>query len=228
MAIIKKRKSKFTQVHNVLLSDSRLSLKAIGLFCYMFSKPDNWHFTIKSMSSQLKDGQNSIVTALKELKQFGYVKYNRCGDGTGEYYLDDQPDKENQNLIEPHHENPHVDFPHMDFPHVGNPDELIILYPSNKELSNTKRETRALDFFKKYHPSQWETFLMQHKSKIKNFQKFYLDFNDTFDLESREYDGNTIRLRLNKYARNWIENQNIFKTRNDIQGLTRPDLQRID
>ena len=81
---------------------------------------------------------------------------------------------------------------------------------NNNTINNTKnkRETRALDFYEKNYPSQWETFLMNHKSKIKDFQKFCDDFNDAFDIEQLDYNDRVIRARLNKYARNWIVNQN--------------------
>lgn len=92
-----------------------------------------------------------------------------------------------------------------------------------KSLVNTtintkiKRETRAIDFFSEQYPTQWEAFLISYKSKIKDFQKFTADFNDTFDQEKLEYDDRVIRGRLNKYARNWVERQdlNLRRSGND-------------
>lgn len=94
---IKKREGNYTQVSNDFLRDNRISFKAKGLFCYMFSMNDDWNFTIKSISTQQKEGQTSVSTALKELKDFGYIKYTKHQDGSGTYYLDDFPKPENPN-----------------------------------------------------------------------------------------------------------------------------------
>lgn len=51
---ISKKKSNFTTVQNSILRDNRLSFKAKGLFCYMFSMSDGWNFTIRSIATQQK------------------------------------------------------------------------------------------------------------------------------------------------------------------------------
>ena len=61
---IQKRQSKFIQVSNSFLRDNNVSFKAKGLFCYMFSMADNWNFTIKSIATQQKDGEASIISAM--------------------------------------------------------------------------------------------------------------------------------------------------------------------
>ncbi len=88
-------------------------------------------------------------------------------------------------------------------------DEMGKSYKDNNKTntrSNNSEETRSIDFFKKNFPSEWEYFLMQNKSQIKNFERFCADFNDTFDLENREYNYRNIKIRLDKYARAWIHN----------------------
>jgi len=82
--------------------------------------------------------------------------------------------------------------------------------------NNTKEgDTHALDFLKLNFPSRFESFLIQNKKQIKNFEKFSLDFNDTCDQEKLEYDVRVLFARLGKYARNWIENQNRFAPKED-------------
>lgn len=98
MARISKRVSPYTQVSNLILRDNRISFKAKGLFSYMFSMEEGWNFTIKSIVAQQKDGQASIVSALDELKKFGYLKYEKHPDGSGTYHLDDMPNVENPNV----------------------------------------------------------------------------------------------------------------------------------
>ena len=96
MSIIKKQKKNFTQISNKLLNDNNLSFKAKGLFAFMDSKPDKWNFTIKSIASQTKEGIESISSAMKELKNNGYMTYKKYKDGHGEYELFDEPYTENQ------------------------------------------------------------------------------------------------------------------------------------
>jgi len=64
----------------------------------MISKPDSWHFTLKSISSQTKDGMRSVSSAMSELKEENYVFYEKKSDGTGVYYLDEKPDEQNPKL----------------------------------------------------------------------------------------------------------------------------------
>ena len=92
---IKKRDDKFVRVSNDFIRDKRISFKAKGLFCYMFSMDNDWNFTMKSIATQQGDGLASITSAMNELKEFGYIVYTKHFDGTGTYYLDDEPKPEN-------------------------------------------------------------------------------------------------------------------------------------
>jgi hypothetical protein len=81
------------------------------------------------------------------------------------------------------------------------------------EIYNEKykeRETRAIDFLIKNFPARYEQdFAIKYKSKIKDFEKFKMDFDDTADIEKLSYSF-TLFARLSKYARNWIQNQDKF------------------
>lgn len=104
---------------------------------------------------------------------------------------------------------------------------------NNTSINNTiEREKRALDFLQKNKPIKFEQqFLMHYKSKIKDFQKFCSDFNNTCDIEELPYKENVLFARLFKYADNWMHNQakyDLKVIKNDDQiGLQRPDLKRI-
>lgn len=110
---IKKHQIPYTQISNDLLNDQRITLKAKGLYCFMFSKPDDWNFTIKSMAKQLKDGAEAVSSGLKELKKSGWLRYYKKSDGTGVYMLNSEPkpdfqDKVETNALEPKPENPYL------------------------------------------------------------------------------------------------------------------------
>lgn len=105
MNTIKKRDNNFTQVSNSFLRDNNISFKAKGLFCYMFSMSDGWNFTMQSIAAQQNDGLSSIKSAMDELKQYGYIVYEKHANGKGTYHLNDEPKVENPNV-----ENPNVGF----------------------------------------------------------------------------------------------------------------------
>lgn len=75
MPIIRRQKPKgYTVMSNYIFTKDKLSLKAIGLFCYMVSRPEGWNFSERGLAGQLKDGKASIASALKELKEKKYIK----------------------------------------------------------------------------------------------------------------------------------------------------------
>ena len=118
MAKIEKKEVPYTQINNKLLNDKDISLKAKGLYSFMYSKPNNWNFTIKSMVTQLKDGYDAIQRGLQELKAKGWVEYKKLSNGTGIYTLQ----------VEPKTEKPKLDNPIM-----GKPPRI-----SNKDIINKK------------------------------------------------------------------------------------------
>ena len=80
-------KGSYVKIPNELLNDPVISFKAKGLFCHMASKPDNFNFTVRSLSRQFPDGLKSVYSALIELKKRGWINYIKSGDGTGKYSL---------------------------------------------------------------------------------------------------------------------------------------------
>lgn len=75
MPIIRRQKPKgYTVISNYMFTNDTLSLKAIGLFCYMVSRPEGWNFSERGLASQLKDGKASIASALRELKEKKYIR----------------------------------------------------------------------------------------------------------------------------------------------------------
>lgn len=132
---VKHKETPFTQISNALLNDITLSLKAKGLYAYMYSKPDNWNFTIRSMSSQLREGYEAIQRALKELKEHGWIKYDKKQSGEGVYTILYEPETEkpimenSQKRETPLSENPIMVKPDR----INNKDTN-----NNKELFNNK------------------------------------------------------------------------------------------
>jgi|ETNmetMinimDraft_22_1059887.scaffolds.fasta_scaffold03281_2 predicted HTH transcriptional regulator len=75
---------------SLIFNDQSISIKAIGLYSYMSYHTQihkSGKFTIRSLAKRLRDGEDSIRTGLKELRQAGWIVYIKHSDGSGEYLL---------------------------------------------------------------------------------------------------------------------------------------------
>lgn len=91
------KNTNFTTIHNSLLRDTRLSLRACGLLCKMLSHCDSWNFTINGLTAGTKDGRTVVSGALKELEDLGYLVRKIVRDNLGrikdtEYWIYDSPE----------------------------------------------------------------------------------------------------------------------------------------
>ena len=118
---LKKDKVPFTMVANAILTSKDISLKAKGLYSFMYSKPDGWNFTIRSMSKQLKEGVDSISSALNELKSEGVIEYEKHTNGSGTYHIASDIPGLKPNTGNPDEDKPNTDKPDTDNPNVGKP-----------------------------------------------------------------------------------------------------------
>ena len=62
---------------NTHLKDKRLSLKAIGLLSVVLGLPGDWHYTVNGLVGIVKDGKDSVESAIKELKKNGYLRVEK-------------------------------------------------------------------------------------------------------------------------------------------------------
>jgi len=78
MGVIRVIKNRdFVTINKTALHDTNLSWKAKGLHAYMLSMPDDWTFYNDELVKHAKDGKDSLKSALKELKEAGYVVRRR-------------------------------------------------------------------------------------------------------------------------------------------------------
>lgn len=142
MARVKKIKIKgFTIIDNDIINDPRMHLKALGLFAYMWSKPDDWQFYISEIATHFKDGESAVSSAMKELMELGYLKrtQNRK-DGkfsTYDYVLQEIPKPENHSSV------PKSDLPKPEKSKSEKPipenQGLLITDNTNTNLNNTNK-----------------------------------------------------------------------------------------
>lgn len=95
-----KKDTGFAQVKNEVLADKKLSWKAKGLFAYLYSKPDDWDFSMWRIKEDSKDGKESTRIGLKELEAAGYLMRTRQTDGRMHYHITYKPCSEKQNKEE--------------------------------------------------------------------------------------------------------------------------------
>ena len=98
------------------LRDTRLSLKAIGLFSIILSLPPEWTFSIAGLAAITKDGIAAVRAALNELEANGYLtrKRVRAEDGkleNNEYTFYEIPYSGKSAQEKPEKERPAEDLP---------------------------------------------------------------------------------------------------------------------
>ena len=77
----------YAQIKNEVLTDTKISLKAKGLFAYLYSKPDDWDFSGDRMAKENMEGRKAIYAALKELEIEGYLSRTKKPDGKVVYHI---------------------------------------------------------------------------------------------------------------------------------------------
>jgi hypothetical protein len=129
-------KTKYSVIPNDLVNNLEISLKAKGLFAYIQSKPDGWDFSAERIAKYLKEGLQSVSSALKELEKSGYLirqkKQNEWGHWEIEYVLNEIPAPENPAPGNPVYGNPTY----------GNP--MPGKHPNNTKQLNTKQDYKEI------------------------------------------------------------------------------------
>ena len=138
MAKIKKVYQKgFTTVDNTILNDEVASWKAKGLFTYLWSKPDNWNYSVKEVSKHAKDGRDSTSDGVQELEELGYLKREQKNEkgsfGSSVWTLSERPIFKNQAKTKKE-ETPKPDKSLTENPSTGNPSTDL----SSSEKSSTE------------------------------------------------------------------------------------------
>lgn len=140
MSKLIKPQNNFTTIPNHIINDDRLSFKGKGLFLYLISKPEKWDFSASRIEKETKDGEDSILSGLKELEKLGLLTRQKIRVGgvfKGYDYIlsfDFSPLPENPVTVSPKREKPSTEKPSTEKP-VHNKDSL-----SKKEIKEEERE----------------------------------------------------------------------------------------
>jgi hypothetical protein len=82
-----KRTKGYTTIPNSTLCDHRLSFRARGVLAFLLAKPDDWETRTTDLPAHGKEGRDAVRTALKELRDLGYMDQER------EQYRDEESGK---------------------------------------------------------------------------------------------------------------------------------------
>lgn len=167
------KKENFTSIHNKLINDSRISLKAKGIMLYMLSKPENWKYNPKEIAKNSKDGLDSVYSGIKELIEAGYISRTRHSDGTVDYFVFE--DVEENDIVDfskkenPNRENPNRENPDVYKRKNTNKERIIVNTELNKETSKSDID----DFINSQDKSE------EYKKLLFEFLKYRKKIRDT-------------------------------------------------
>lgn len=137
----------FTIVKNDIINSGKISLKALGLFLYLKSKPKDWRFSTIRIKNDIKDGLSSINTSMRELESLRLLERRKVKNERGQFeisyiFLDEEP------VIEI----PSMEKPVGGFSVVG---ETVVGKPiNNKKTESTKKEIEIIIEQEEIQPSE--------------------------------------------------------------------------
>src|SRR5690349_2957787 len=115
----------FTVVPNAMLRCASLSLKAKGLYAYLYSKPDDYDFAAARIALENTDGRDAVLAGLSELIESGYVTRQKLGSGRIDYTIWVEP-KTEKPTVDPEPEKPTVGISHRgEIPLISKTDSVV-------------------------------------------------------------------------------------------------------
>lgn len=143
MAVVRINKTRdYTVMSNHHFKEKEMSLKAKGLLSLMLSLPDEWDYSVMGLVSLSKDGKDSVMNALNELEEFGYLVRTKITDEKGRFCGYDYDIFEEPNTENPYAENPNAEEPNAEEPPQLNTNQSTTNQSSTKESNTNKKERK--------------------------------------------------------------------------------------
>lgn len=83
--LIKKDRGSYTNTSNLVIRDDRLHWNSRGIFVYLWSQANEWHFYVKEIVKHSPGGETELRNALKELEKYGYLERKHRHDNSGSF-----------------------------------------------------------------------------------------------------------------------------------------------
>lgn len=178
MSVIRVNKTaNFTVMSNHHFKEKKMSLKSKGLLSLMLSLPESWDYSIAGLVSLSKDGKDSVMSALAELEEFGYLTRTRTTDAKGrfsgiQYDIFEEPQRE-----KPIAEKQNSEKQNAEKSNSENPPQLktkFIKNVSNKELKESNTDK---DIYRDF-----ENILLEIKDNdLKDLYLEYIEMRESMD-----------------------------------------------
>ena len=131
---IHNKENPYAQLSKAVINDKNLSFKALGLWAWAMSKPNDWTFYVEQIAKERLEGKTAIYSAIDELMQQGYClrlqhkERDKNGkilfDSVEYYFFEYKPNTEEIEELK-------KCFPHSCFPQAERPEA------ENQPLLNT-------------------------------------------------------------------------------------------
>ena len=131
----------YTQIRNEVARDDRLSYRGRGVLVRLLSNADGFQMTAADLAREGREGRSAILTALRELREAGYIRTAKKQDGHGRWstqtFVYDTPQPTGV-------QKPDSGFPDVGSPDVGFPDAKYRT-PTEHPLEKERAPARAAE-----------------------------------------------------------------------------------
>ena len=142
---------KYTCSDNGFIQNKNLSWQAKGLFLYLLSLPDDWVLHVFELQNHATNRRTAIYSALKELKNQGYIKISGKGNNST-YEIFECPILENAE--NPYTENLNTEIPYTNIQPLQNTNNTKYL---NNKILNKHTSDNDNILKKDYEiPNEWD------------------------------------------------------------------------
>lgn len=125
------------------LRDKSLSWQAMGMLSFMLSCKDDFKFSIEGLTQCASNGNSATRSALKELRDKGYVVVSPIKDGgrvvEWNYDIYENPDEAAIHNKVQDDQKPHVEIPDVENPHVENSGQRNNIIEEELSLDNSSK-----------------------------------------------------------------------------------------
>ena len=111
----------YTSIINDIFNDEKLSAEALGLLCYLLSRPENWRVVPNQLRARFKLGEHKFQRLMRELVAAGHARKRQRRDkltkqwNGSEYDVYETPQRQKQRKIN------RLPSREGDFPGLGKP-----------------------------------------------------------------------------------------------------------